>query len=375
VGSPLLRLTLVLTSVALSLFAASTAAASTAAAAPAEFFGVVQGAALDGPDIRKMAATGVRTERFVLSWGSVQPSQGSFDWGSTDLVVGGLASHGIRPVPTLWGSAGWAAATPAYPPIDSASAQQAWQDFLEAAVERYGPGGSYWADGYRQQYGTGATPLPIRAWQVWTEPNGKAYFAPQPSAKRYAKLLRISHDAIKSRDPKAQIVLAGLVGLRAWDGRVLKGVPAWKFLSRLYRVHGVRSDFDIAALHPYAPNLDQLRRQMRLTRAAMKKNGDKRKPLWITELGWGSAPRDSDNSVLHLNRGMRGQRRLLTRSFNLILHHRNSWHVRRLFWYDWRDPAKSAGAPCAFCYSAGLLRHNHEPKPAYHAFARFTRAG
>jgi hypothetical protein len=347
--------------------------ASTPAAGRSEFFGVDQGARPDGRDFRKMAATGLRTERFLLTWGSVEPSQGSFRWGATDRLVGGLASHGIRAVPALWGSPAWVAPTPAHPPIDSVSDRQGWQAFLAAAVARYGPGGSYWVNRYHQQFGMGAPVLPIRAWQVWVEPNGKAYFAPTPSAKRYARLLGISRDAIKGQDPRARVVLAGLVGLRAWDGQVLEGVPGWRFLRNLYQVPGIRDDFDIAAFHPYAPNIDQLRRQMKRIRAVMSANGDGRTALWITELGWGSAPPGSGGSVLHLNKGIQGQKRLLIRSFRLLLRHRRPWHVQRLFWYDWRDPAKSGRAPCSFCRTAGLLRHNRKPKPAYYALRRFTR--
>ena len=361
------RAAIVLTGLALSLVA------SAPAAARSEFFGVDQGARPDGWDFRRMAATGFRTERFLLTWGTVEPSQGSFDWRETDRLVGGLASHGIRALPALWGSPAWVTPTPAYPPIDSPSDRQGWRDFLDAAVERYGPGGTYWTDGSYQRAHPGATPLPIRAWQIWVEPNGSAYFAPNPSAVRYARLLRISRLAIKDQEPRARIVLAGLVGLRSWQGRVLKGVPGWRFLRNLYNVQGIKDDFDIAAFHPYAPNIDQLRLQMKRIRAVMSAHGDQRTALWITELGWGSAPPGTGGSVLQLNKGIQGQKRLLTRSFKLILRHRRSWNVQRLFWYDWRDPSKSERAPCSFCRTAGLLRHNRQPKPAYYALRRFTR--
>ena len=61
---------------------------------------------------------------------------------------------------------------------------------------------------YHQQYGAGATPLPIQSWQIWNEPNLAKYFAPQPSVSEYARLLEISQAAIRGQDPQAQIVLA-----------------------------------------------------------------------------------------------------------------------------------------------------------------------
>jgi hypothetical protein len=76
---------------------------------------------------------------------------------------------------------------------------------------------------------------------------------------------------------------------------------------------------------------------------------------------------------LELNKGVQGQRRMLTQSFKLIRSHRRKWRVQRLFWYDWRDREKGAHSPCSFCESSGLLRHNFEPKPSYNAFRHFVR--
>ena len=84
---------------------------------------------------------------------TLQPSQGSFDWAATDQFIGRLASHGVRSMPFLWGSPSWVAGSQATPPLESAADRQAWRGFLKAAVTRYGPGGSYWANGYRQQFG------------------------------------------------------------------------------------------------------------------------------------------------------------------------------------------------------------------------------
>ena len=195
----------------------------------------------------------------------------------------------------------WVAASPARPPLDRPRDVQAWRKFLGAAVARYGPGGSYWATDYRQQYD--ARPLPIHFWQVWNEPNLKKFFNPagsnQQSAWKYARLLRISHNAIKSEDPGARIVLAGNPGYPPSGG-----LRAWDFLNALYRVPGVKHHFDAAALHPYASTLDGLRQQLQLFRGVMRRHGDRETPLWITELGWGSAPRDR----FGINQGMRVKR-------------------------------------------------------------------
>ncbi len=327
---------------------------------PPGFFGIVQGIRLDEHDFGTMQAAGVKIDRFLLFWQSVQPNPGSFDWGPTDQLVGGFASHGIRPFPTLSGNPDWVPGGPARPPLDTPQAESAWRAFLKAAVARYGPGGTYWRTGYRKRFGPQATPMPITAWQVWNEPNLSKYFAPKPSAPEYARLVQISSNAIRSEAPHAQIVLAGMPG----NG----DVAAWRFLDDLYRVPGFASDFDVAALHPYAPNVGGVASQVQQMRAVMDRNGGRRTPLWLTEIGWGSGPPDR----FLINKGPVGQAQLLSASFNLILGKRRTWNVQRVLWFDWRDPSSAQAGKCSFCATAGLLNYNRSKKPAYFAFRRLA---
>jgi hypothetical protein len=326
-----------------------------------DLFGAAKGAPLDSADLDRMVETGVRSVRFVISWPAVEPHEGSFNWGSTDQLVGGLASRGIRPVPSLFGSPAWISPNPVRPPIDSAKARTAWQAFLKAAVERYGPGGEYWTDGYPQRFGRDAGALPIESWQIWNEPNLPHYFAPRSSAPEYTQLLELSHEAITAQDPGAEIVLAGMPGYGKPD-------TAWEFLDKIYEQPGAKSDFDVVALHPYARTVGQLEQEIEKLRGAMAKHGEAQTPLWLTEVGWGSAPPDR----FGLNKGLSGQERMLSDSFELILDHRESWHVERLFWFDWRDPPKGTPQACSFCSSAGLLERNGEPKPAWSAYKSFA---
>jgi hypothetical protein len=347
---------------AASLISGSGSGAATTIATQSRFFGIVQGIRLDQRDFQMMRSTGIKTDRFLLFWQSVQPQEGSFDWGPTDALVGAFASHGIRPFPTVSGNPEWVPGVAARPPLDSPEAEQAWQDFLKALVDRYGPDGSYWSHAYQKQYGADAVPMPITAWQVWNEPNLSKYFAPQPSAPEYAHLVDISRKAIKGEDPDAQIVLAGMPG----NG----DVNAWDFLDELYAQPGFGSSFDVAALHPYGRNIAEVGKQIQKVRAAMNDNGGRTTPLWITELGWGSGRPDK----FGLSKGPVGQARLLTASFKLILNRRKAWNVQRLFWFDWRDPSTATAGKCSFCASAGLLNYDRTRKPAYYAFRRFLNA-
>ncbi len=191
--------TAAIAAIAVPLFAASSAGATRS-----EFYGVVQTATLDNQDAQGLLASRVRTNRFVLKWGWVEPNANSFDWDSADSFIGGLAFYGIRTVPSLWGNPDWVPGSGSTPPIGGATGENAWRVFLRAMAGRYGPGGTYWQGPYHQDFGANATPLPIQSWQIWNEPNLKKFFAPYPSPGKYAHLLQISRDALRSKDPKAE---------------------------------------------------------------------------------------------------------------------------------------------------------------------------
>jgi polysaccharide biosynthesis protein PslG len=335
--------------------------AAPATAAPRELFGISKGAELNRRDFRKMESTEVRTLRFGLNWYAVQPRNDPPIWGATDKLVGKLAAHGIQPVPFIYGSPRWVAKKPNRPPLGSARKVRAWRNFLTLLVKRYGRGGVYWTGVYPFQY-PGAEPKPITAYQIWNEPNLPKFFPREKTARKYAKLVKIAHRAINRVDRRAKVVLAGLVGFAEPRG--------WTLLNKLYRVNGFKRSFDAAALHPYAATIGQFRTEIKRVRRVMQRRHDAHTALWLTEVGWGS---DRGTRRFPLNKGLQGQKRMLRRSFKLVLGKRRAWHVQRLFWFHWRDPARGDGRYCSFCPSAGLLRHNHEPKPAYRAFRSFTR--
>jgi hypothetical protein len=353
-----------LAALAVLVFALGSALAATAdAKTPAGLF------AVDDPfpvgvaptDVNLMRKANVRSAHTGIFWPRVEPLDGTFNWISTDKLVGDFAAKGIHVVPYVYGSARYAADNFYKPPLRSPAAQQAWQHFLRKLVNRYGPGGKYWTDPslYHLRHPR-AKPVPITTWQVWHEPNLTKYFLPSVSPSRYAKLLRISHDAIKQADPHAKILLAGLPAYAK--------LTAWGFLKQLYKEKGIKRDFDGVAIHPYAPTVALQARALKQLRRVIVKHHDKRTPIWITELGWGSRPPDQYG----LNKGVAGQARYLKKSFRMVLHHRRRWNIKRVFWFRWRDPIQDRCFGSIGC-SAGLVGKNGDPKPAWKAFRQFTK--
>jgi len=337
---------------ALAVCLAVTAAPVTAAASlPAGFFGVAPQQPLGAGDLARMQGV-VGTVRIPVYWWQCEPAPGEYDFGALDAEIAAAAERGIRVQPVVYGTPAWLSAQAARPPLGR-QAMSAWTGFLHELVRRYGSGGELWRGRLRR--------LPVRLWQVWNEPNFVVFWKPSPNPAAYARLLRASARAIRSADRRAKIVLAGVAPVGA-------GLKTWVFLRRLFRVPGIRHDFDFVALHPYSATLAELDYQVRRVRRAMTQAGLGRLPLLVTELGvasWGSYP----SAFVE---GPAGQADFLAAAYRRLLGMRRRWHIAGVDWYTWRDQAQ-ADHTCSFCQGAGLLGLNGEPKPAWRAYRRAVK--
>jgi hypothetical protein len=317
--------------------------AGPAAAGPA-FHGVVVQEQPTEADADLMRESGVGAVRFPLYWADAEPRPGVYDWTSLDATVARIAAAGARPLPTVIAPPSWLEDEQIDPPIGTARERQAWASFLRAAVARYGPGGP----------GVPAGAKPIRDWQLWNEPNLPAYWRSFPSPAGYARLLHVGASAVRSVDPEARIVLAGL----SPAGR---GIKPWTFLRRLY-ANGAAGDFDLVALHPYGRSLSDVSDQVDRARRIMRRGGDRTKPMLITEIGWGSA----GPLGFPLTGTPKSQARMVRAAFDLFERTRR-WRIRQVFWFSWRDTREEPPA-CGFCTFTGLLHAGGRPKPSLRSF-------
>jgi hypothetical protein len=317
--------------------------------APPGFFGVVSQAALTPADFERMEGV-VGTLRVNFDWGAIEPAQGEADYAGLDAVVEAASEHGIRLLPVLSGRPGWLPLGRSGSPVGTAVGVAAWRRFVAAVAARYGPGGSFW-----KQSGIAAPPL--RLWQIDNEPNFRLYW-PHPSPVLYARELRIAAAVLRRQDPGARIALAGLAPVTA-------GMPTWTFLRRLYRLPGIRHDFDFVALHPYSWNLFQLRYQVQRIRRVMSAAGDKRTPLLVSELGVSSGgPVPSAYDL-----GPRGQARFLRRSYGLLIAQRHRWRIAGVSWFSWQD-VPYVEEHCSFCQRSGLIDAEGRPKLSWGSYRR-----
>ncbi|HEX3174091.1 MAG TPA: hypothetical protein VHQ43_07720 [Solirubrobacterales bacterium] len=354
---------------ALAVALSATAAGGAGGRMPKGFFGISPQTSLTPDDTRYMKAGGIETVRWPLIWSIVQPTAKSgYDWTYFDEAVAAATRAGLQVLPSVGTTPGWLGKGTRIP-IDSARQRSAWTAFLRAAVERYGPGGEFWRQ-HSPREGAGPAyepaigrPIPIRTWQIWNEPNF-FYFAYPVSPSRYAQLVKISSATIKSVEPGADVILAGLFGRPTAHGK--RGMPAATFLNRLYAVPGLRTRFDGVSLHPYAVDTETLEEIVEEFHETTVEN-HARPGLYITEMGWGS---QNDFEQVAYEQGVQGQVRQLRGAYEYLIENQRRLNLKQVHWFSWKD---IEGA-CTFCDSVGLFREgpHFRPKPAWKTFVKLA---
>lgn len=362
---------------ALALLAAP--AAGAAERVPRSFFGVVAEPDLLhdrelGPaessaeqELDGMRDAGIGAIRMSFFWARMQPyavwadipesSRAHFTdvdgrpyaFGETDRLVAGAAARGIAVLPVLLWAPIWAQRYQgefASPPKDP----KAYARFAAVLASRYGPKGTFWSANPQ------LTPRPIRDWQVWNEPTMPGFWLDQPFAKDYVKLLRATRPALRRVDPKARVVLAGLV----YDSP--------KALREIYRAGG-RKHFDVAAIHPFTLHVKNVALLIEQAREVMSAHGDARKPALVTELSWPSA-KGKVKRRYGYEVSEAGQAQRVSAALPYLAKRRRALRIERIYWYSWLTREKDEQYPFDF---AGLRRLESGAvvvKPAYDAYRR-----
>ncbi|HEV2813203.1 MAG TPA: hypothetical protein VGW10_08135, partial [Solirubrobacteraceae bacterium] len=215
-----------------------------------------------------------------------------------------------------------------------------------------GRGGTFWSS-------AGVPVLPIVSWQVWNEPDIGRYWEGDPWPRTYVKLLRAARPAINAVDPWAQVVAAGLTN------------ESWKDLGKLYDA-GARGLFDAAAIHPFSRRPSNVMKIVRLARATMRREGDGRVPLVLTEISW-SAGKGKSTFNYGWETTERGQADRIREILPMLASARRRLGLQGVYWYTWLSPP--VGDDESFSY-AGLRRmRSGRPvsKPALRAFRATVR--
>jgi hypothetical protein len=324
------------------------------AAGPADFVGAQTSEyAVTGNAHPMRTAAGLAHARLGLArtwfwWSEMEVSRDVYDFSHYDRIVADAAANRIRLLPILV-DAPWYrtdaekySAPGKYPPADYADMAL----FASILVARYGPQGAFW-----DQH-PDLPRVPIRSWQIWNEPNLWPWWAPWPDPAAYVSLLKTVGDGIKTCDPRAEVVAAGLPN--SGDSLGPKLAP---YLDGMYRAGG-RGTFDAMAVHPYGNPLADVFAQIEEARAVMERFGDGA-PIWVTEVGWGDGgPPD------HLRVTSARQAELVSDLIDELHRRRFSLGIRGVVYYQWADVAPPSQDADRLWHHIGLIDVNNEPKPA-----------
>ncbi len=360
-----------LNKVVLAVLAALLVAVPAALAAPRSvpqgFFGVhmtpfFTAVADDAQDYQwdLMASSGVESVRADFTWITAQPRRGRpIDFSKTDGLVRRSALRGIDLLPVVTDAPRWARAYRSRfksPPRDPAT----FARYLGALVDRYGSKGTFWT----------ANPdlpkRPVRDWQIWNEPHLRLYWNAPVNSRwghpgGYGRLLQASYRAVKSRDPGARVVLAGITQ------------RAWEELDEMYARGGIKGNFDVAALQIFPQTVKRSVLATKLFRRALKRRGDGGKPIYLTEISW-PASKGKTRRIRYLaHETPRSMAFKLARAYDTLAKQRRSLGLARVYWFTWASSYGRGGSVFNYSGLQAFRDGQWTAQPALGAFQRKAR--
>lgn len=223
----------------------------------------------------------------VFAWRDIEaPAKGEYNWYRPDRIVQQANEAGLKLLVRIDHQPLWSvlALEDEGKPITNNQPPANYQDFGDFCFAL--------ASNYKGR---------IQAYQVWNEPNLNREWGDQiPNPAEYTELLRVCYQGIKSADPNAIVVSAGLAPT---GGPMPQAMPDDEFLRGMYEA-GASNYFDALGLnapgYKAPPTLSpeeglneiwgghrwNVFRHVEDMREIMVANGDAEKQIVILETGW-----------------------------------------------------------------------------------------
>lgn len=224
----------------------------------------------------------------AFAWETIEGSgKGQYDWSIADRVVTQVNNHQLKLLARLSSDPELTNFWADHPPGNADD----FADFAFAVANRYN-----------------CTPQAvgcIQAYQIWNEPNlAREWGGNPPDPAGYAEFLRKAYTAIKSANPNAIVISAGMAPT---GDNTAQAMPDDLFYEGMYQAMGGNSDgyFDMLGVHGAGfaapPELDPdtaasdqryggyrffAFRHVEDIRQIMVRNGDEDKQIVLLEFGW-----------------------------------------------------------------------------------------
>jgi hypothetical protein len=228
-----------------------------------------------------------------LQWKLAEPSKGTYKWQGLDELLAGAQSLGLEVILRVDSAPAWARSGPEGAPPDNMGDLG---DFMHALAS----------------HATGK----VAGYVIWNEPNLPMFWGGSPSPLQYVRMLQAVYLRIKTADPAATVITAGMAttggrgGGSCGIGAQLESMEISAYTEQLYLSgvindldficgiyrNGGKSYFDALGSHPYGFAYEPQRdpssvaglafRRVEAQRAIMESQGDGLKQIWAIEFGW-----------------------------------------------------------------------------------------
>lgn len=216
-------------------------------------------------------------------WPYIEPAEGRFTWGHSDVVIEQAQNQGLTVIARLGWVPAWARPDP--------DEQETTLTYLDA--EHYDDFAHFVAAFVARYRGR------VNHIIIWNEPNLSFEWGYRPvDPQGYVALLRAVYPRAHAANPEVSVLAGALAPTLEPQGGAA-GLNDLAYLARMYQA-GAGPYFDGLAAHAYgltsppqeppAPGSLNFRR-VELLRQAMVAHGDAGKPVYVTEAGWNDHPR------------------------------------------------------------------------------------
>lgn len=294
--------------------------------------------------IERLKALGLQWVRLCLHWMILEPREGQYDLAPIDQMMSMVKEAGLRNITYVVGTPRFATSVAQADPY-----AKYYDKFPSRDPQVFAQRLTMLAKRYPQ----------VDVWQVWNEPNIPGFWAPKADPEGYGRMLLPAVQALRAAVPDKPVAMAGMAYYSEMAGR--EGL----MIHEMGKLGAFKLDL-IIAYHPYTALPEGADNQERdfLTKVGsahqwLRSAGVRQ--IWATEWGWSSyaGPKVEQPIV-----GEDGQADYTLRRLALMA----ALDYDRIFLFTLSDlDARAMHRDRSY----GLLRENGEPKPVYHALARF----